>query len=64
MTLVKTRTHVKISRKDLEEMKKNPILNDAIELLKDISDLERAKKIRGKAVSIEQYLKNRLSKTT
>lgn len=59
MTLVKTRTHVKISRKDLEEMKKNPILNDAIELLKDISDLERAKKIRGKAVSIEQYLKKR-----
>ena len=59
MTLVKTKTHVKISRKDWEETKKNPSLNEAIELLEDISDLEKAKKIRGKAVSIEQYLKKR-----
>ncbi len=59
MTLVKTKTHVKISRKDWEEMKKNPILNETIELLEDISDLEKAKKVRGKSVSIEQYLKKR-----
>lgn len=59
MTLVKTKMHVKIRRKDWEEMKKNPILNEAIELLEDISDLEKAKKIRGKTVTIEQYLKKR-----
>lgn len=39
MTLVKTKTHVKIPRKDWEKMKKNPVLNEAIELLEDISDL-------------------------
>ena len=59
MTLVKTKMHVKIRRKDWEDMKKNPILNEAIELLEDISDLEKAKKIRGKTVTIEQYLKKR-----
>ena len=59
MTLVKTKTHIKISRKDWEEMKKNPVLNEAIELLEDISDLEKAKKVRGKSVTIGQYLKRR-----
>ncbi|MCL5028737.1 MAG: hypothetical protein M1480_06925 [Bacteroidetes bacterium] len=59
MTLTKTKAHVKISRKDWEEMKKNPVLSEAIELLEDISDLEKAKKVRGKSVTIEQYLKKR-----
>jgi len=59
MTLVKTKTHVKISRKDWEKMKKNPVLNEAIELLEDISDLEKAKRFRGKGVTITQYLKKR-----
>ncbi len=59
MTLVKTKTHIKISRKDWEKMKKKPVLNEAIELLEDISDLEKAKKVRGKSVTIEQYLKKR-----
>ena len=59
MTLVKTKTHVKIPRKDWEKMKKNPVLNEAIELLEDISDLEKAKSIRGKGVTIAQYMKKR-----
>ena len=59
MTLIKTKTHIKIARSDWENMKKNPVLNEAIELLEDISDLEEAKKVRGKSLTIEQYLKKR-----
>jgi len=59
MTLTKTKSHVKINRKDWEKMKTNPALSDAIELLEDISDLEKAKSVRGKSVTIQQYLKKR-----
>jgi len=57
MTL--TKTHVKIAKSDWEKMKKNPALSEAIELLEDISDLQKAKKIRGKSITIEEYLKKR-----
>lgn len=57
MTPKKTKTHVKINRSDWEKLKKNPAFAEAIELLEDISDLEKAKKVRGKSVTIEQYLK-------
>jgi hypothetical protein len=59
MTLTKTKSHIKINRKDWESMKTNPALSEAIELLEDISDLEKAKKIRGRSVTIQQYLKKR-----
>lgn len=59
MTLKKTKTHVKINRSDLEKLKKNPALSEAIELLEDISELEKAKKIRGRSITIQQYLKKR-----
>lgn len=59
MTLKKTKTHIKIARDDWEKMKNNPALSEAIELLEDISDLEKAKKVRGKSFTIEQYLKKR-----
>jgi hypothetical protein len=59
MTLTKTKTLVKIVRSDWEKMKKNPVLSETLELMEDISDLEKAKKIRGKSISIEQYLKKR-----
>ncbi|MDP1676859.1 MAG: hypothetical protein Q8L88_08305 [Bacteroidota bacterium] len=59
MTLTKTKSHIKIKRKDWESMKTNPALSEAIELLEDISDLEKAKNIRGKSVTIQQYLKKR-----
>ena len=59
MTLKKTKTHVQIKRKDWEKMKKNPALAETIELLEDISDLEESKKVRGKSLTIEEYLKKR-----
>jgi hypothetical protein len=59
MTLKKTKTHIKIARNDWEKMKNNPALRETIELLEDISDLEKAKKVRGKGITIEQYLKKR-----
>ena len=40
-------------------MKKNPVFSDTIELLEDISDLERAKKVKGKDLTLGQYLKRR-----
>ncbi|MGD1006758.1 MAG: hypothetical protein ABR980_05955 [Ignavibacteriaceae bacterium] len=39
-------------------MDDNPALSEAIELLEDISDLEKAKKVRRKSLTIEQYLKS------
>lgn len=59
MTLQKTKKHIKIATSDWEKLKKNPVLSDTIELLEDISDLEKAKKIKGKSLNIEQYLKKR-----
>ena len=59
MTLIKTKHHVTIARRDWEKMKTNPAVSEAIELLEDISDLEKAKKVRGKSVTIEQYKKRR-----
>ena len=59
MTLKKTKTHVKIAKSDWEKMKKNPALSEAIELLEDISDLEKAKRVRGRGITIEKYLKKR-----
>ena len=59
MTLIKTKNHVTIARRDWEKMKTNPAVSEAIELLEDISDLEKAKKVRGRNVTIEQYKKRR-----
>jgi hypothetical protein len=59
MTLIKTKHHVTIARRDWEKMKTNPVVSEAIELLEDISDLEKAKKVRGKSMPIEQYQKYR-----
>jgi hypothetical protein len=59
MTLVKTKSHVTIARRDWESMKANPVVSEAIELLEDISDLEKAKTVRGKRITIEQYRKRR-----
>jgi hypothetical protein len=59
MTVAKTKHRVTIARRDWEKMKKNPALGEAIKLLEDISDLEKAKKVRGKSVTINQYRKRR-----
>ncbi len=59
MTLNKSRTHIKIDRNEWEELKKNPVLRDTLELLEDISDIEKAKKDTGKSISLKKYLKKR-----
>jgi len=59
MILKKTKKQIKIVSIDWDKMRKNPVLSEAIELLEDISDLEKAKKVRGKSKTIEQYLKKR-----
>ena len=59
MTISKTKKQVKIATSDWEKLKKNPVMSETIELLEDISDLEKAKKVRGKNLTIEQYLRKR-----
>ncbi|MCH7973576.1 MAG: hypothetical protein IH949_06770 [Bacteroidetes bacterium] len=54
--LTKTKKHIQIPREEWDKMKKNPAFSDALELLEDISDLEKAKKIKGKDLTLEQYL--------
>ena len=60
--LTKTKKQIQIPIKDWEEMKKNPALSDTIELLEDIYDLEKSKNIKGKDLTLEEYLKKRQSK--
>jgi hypothetical protein len=59
MNIKKTKRNVTIARKDWEKLRANPVLTEAIELLEDISDLAEAKKVRGKTITISQYLKKR-----
>ena len=59
MTIVKTKKQVKIQVSDWEKLKKNPVMSETLELLEDISDLEKAKKVRGKSLTVEQYLTKR-----
>jgi hypothetical protein len=40
-------------------MKKNPFSSEAIELLEDVADLEAAKSIKGKDISLTNYLQKR-----
>ncbi len=53
MTITKTKSHIKIARSDWEKLKKNPATSDTIELLEDMSDLEKARKVAGKSISLE-----------
>ena len=57
--LVKTKKHVRIPREEWEAMKKNPAFSEAVELLEDIAELDKAKKVKGKSLTLEQYLKKR-----
>ena len=59
MTIIKTKKQIKIAASDWEKLKKNPVLSDAIELLEDISDIEKAKKVKGKSLAIDQYIAKR-----
>ncbi|MBI3006255.1 MAG: hypothetical protein HYY49_12690 [Ignavibacteriales bacterium] len=57
--LTKTRSKVQIPRREWEELRKNPVFADLIELLEDQHDLAAARKVTGKDVELNQYLKNR-----
>jgi len=57
--LVKTKKHVRIPREEWEKMKKNPTFSEAVELLEDIAELDKAKRVKGKSLTLEQYLKKR-----
>lgn len=57
--VTKTKKDVRIPRREWEQMKKNPIFSEAIELLEDIADLEAAKKVHGKDLTLAQYLRKR-----
>ena len=59
MTIIKTKKQIKFKTSDWEKLKKNPVMSETLELLEDISDLEKAKKVRGKSLTIEQYLTKR-----
>jgi hypothetical protein len=55
----KTKTTVKIPREEWEKLRKNPSFSEAIELLEDVADLEAAKSIKGKDISLTNYLQKR-----
>jgi len=57
--LTKTKRQIQIPLEEWEKMKKNPAFSDALELLEDISDLEKAKKVKGKDLTLEKYLEKR-----
>ena len=46
-------------REKWEKMKKNPAFSEAVELLEDMAELDKAKRVKGKSLTLEQYLKKR-----
>ncbi len=57
--ITKSKSDVRISRKNWERLRKNPNFSELVELLEDQTDLETAKKIRGKDLTPSQYLAKR-----
>ena len=57
--ITKSKSDVRISRKNWERLRKNPSFSELVELLEDQTDLETAKKIRGKDLTLSQYLAKR-----
>ena len=57
--LTKTKTSVHIPRKEWESLRENPLFGDLIELLEDRKDLEEAKQVKGKDISLDDYLAKR-----
>lgn len=57
--ITKSKSDVRISRKNWERLRKNPSFSELVELLEDQTDLEVAKKIRGKDLTLSQYLAKR-----
>lgn len=57
--ITKTKNSIKISRDEWEKMRKNPAFSEAVELIEDMADLKSAKSLKGKDISLKQYLKKR-----
>lgn len=57
--ITKSKSDVRIPRKDWERPRKNPSFTELVELLEDQTDLEAAKKIHGKDLTLSQYLAKR-----
>jgi len=57
--LTKTTGDVRIPRAEWNRLKKNPSFRDLVELLEDRDDLQAAKKVRGKSLTLSQYLEKR-----
>jgi hypothetical protein len=57
--LTKTKTYIRIKRKDWERLRSNPAFSEMVELLEDQADFEKAKKMKGKDVTLEKYMKRR-----
>jgi hypothetical protein len=57
--ITKSKSGIKISRKEWENMRNNPVFSDTIELLEDIADYKSAKNTKGKDLTVEQYLEKR-----
>jgi hypothetical protein len=57
--LTKTRTEIRIPRSEWDRLKRNPSFVELVELLEDRDDLRSAKKVRGKGLTLSQYLEKR-----
>lgn len=54
--LTKTNRQIQIPRAGWDKMKTNPAFCDVLELREDISDLEKAKKVKGKDLTLDEYI--------
>lgn len=57
--LTKDQTYVRIPRKEWEKLRQIPTFAEVIELLEDQNDLQVAKRVNGKDISLKIYLKKR-----
>ena len=57
--LSKTKTDVRIPRDEWNRLKRNPSFRDLVELLEDREDLQAAKKVRGKTLTLNRYMERR-----
>jgi hypothetical protein len=57
--LKRTKTEIRIPRSEWNRLKKNPSFVELVELLEDRDDLQSAKKVRGKSLTLSQYLEKR-----
>jgi hypothetical protein len=57
--LTKSKTHIRIPRREWERLRKNPQFNELVELLEDRADLETAKRVKGRITPLSQYRNRR-----